>query len=276
MRIGVFLDQEPRSGGEFNQTLTTAMVLNKHSNDKISFEFFTSIRSNVEELAKFDIRANFVAMTPWDKLIARQNGTFFIYRQLRRFSRKVELKMDRAMKAFSIGLIYFLGPSYLSVAVDKHNYLFTVWDTCYRDHPEFPEVRSLTGFKRREDFLRLATQRAFKIIVDSEKGKSDLIARFAIDTDRIIVLPYLPSHFALSNDNHPNISKNEIKKKYNITGDYIFYPAQFWAHKNHVYILDGLKILKEKYNLKIQAVFFRKRCGKFEQFEKLCKECRRL
>ncbi|MDO9288959.1 MAG: glycosyltransferase, partial [Thermodesulfovibrionales bacterium] len=47
----------------------------------------------------------------------------------------------------------------------------------------------------------------------------------------------------------------DVKVKYSITGDYIYYPAQFWSHKNHIYILEGLKVLKEKYNIKINAVF---------------------
>ncbi len=31
--------------------------------------------------------------------------------------------------------------------------------------------------------------------------------------------------------------------------NYLFYPAQFWPHKNHVNLLYGLKILKDKYGL---------------------------
>ena len=34
--------------------------------------------------------------------------------------------------------------------------------------------------------------------------------------------------------------------KYGIAGDYFFYPAQFWAHKNHVRILEALVILREE------------------------------
>ena len=36
---------------------------------------------------------------------------------------------------------------------------------------------------------------------------------------------------------------------------YLFYPSNFWPHKNHVYILDTLQILKDQYNIKINAVF---------------------
>ena len=46
----------------------------------------------------------------------------------------------------------------------------------------------------------------------------------------------------------------DIKNKYKIDGDYIYYPAQFWSHKNHVYILDALAILK-KQDIKISVIF---------------------
>ena len=37
----------------------------------------------------------------------------------------------------------------------------------------------------------------------------------------------------------------------------IFYPAQFWAHKNHKYIIDAAEILKNENNTKFLFVF----CG---------------
>ena len=29
----------------------------------------------------------------------------------------------------------------------------------------------------------------------------------------------------------------DIKFKYKLNHDYVFYPAQFWSHKNHIYLL---------------------------------------
>ena len=40
--------------------------------------------------------------------------------------------------------------------------------------------------------------------------------------------------------------ENQIRKKYVLPKNFIFYPAQFWAHKNHRLIIDSFKILKEK------------------------------
>ena len=44
-------------------------------------------------------------------------------------------------------------------------------------------------------------------------------------------------------------------KKYDLNNDYIFYPAQFWAHKNHIYILKALHILKSESSISLGAIF---------------------
>ena len=35
----------------------------------------------------------------------------------------------------------------------------------------------------------------------------------------------------------------------------IFYPAQFWAHKNHIYILKALNILQNEGSDSLGAIF---------------------
>jgi len=63
--------------------------------------------------------------------------------------------------------------------------------------------------------------------------------------------PFLPNIVTSKSNNI------DVKKKYGLNYDYIFYPAQFWAHKNHIYILKAIKILKEEKNILIDVVF----CG---------------
>jgi glycosyltransferase involved in cell wall biosynthesis len=70
-------------------------------------------------------------------------------------------------------------------------------------------------------------------------------------------MPFEPSYSSrsiaeLSLDQNVN-----IRAKYELNEPYVFYPAQFWAHKNHVYLLEGLKDLEVKYGIKIGVIF----CG---------------
>ena len=43
--------------------------------------------------------------------------------------------------------------------------------------------------------------------------------------------------------------------KYRLPEEYLFYPAQFWPHKNHVGLLLAVNLLREKYNLILPVVF---------------------
>jgi glycosyltransferase involved in cell wall biosynthesis len=45
-----------------------------------------------------------------------------------------------------------------------------------------------------------------------------------------------------------------VRQKYGISGDYLFYPAQFWAHKNHVNLLMALELLKSRFDRPLALV----------------------
>ena len=102
---------------------------------------------------------------------------------------------------------------------------------------------------------RLAITKAVAIITDSEFTKKSIIKKYGAKEDRVVSLPFLPSNVLGISEQIYRQDFIDINKRYNINGRYIFYPAQLWPHKNHIYILDGLKLLKEKYNTKINAVF---------------------
>ncbi|MCF6141389.1 glycosyltransferase family 4 protein [Flavobacterium sp. K77] len=56
---------------------------------------------------------------------------------------------------------------------------------------------------------------------------------------------------------HPTIEQNlfnEIAAKYRIIGEYFIAPNQFWQHKNHIAIIEAVKILRDK-NVKVKIVF---------------------
>ena len=97
--------------------------------------------------------------------------------------------------------------------------------------------------------------KAVAVLAESDLGKENIIRRYGVDEKRVYVMPFSEAaHIKNFIDGGYDKSIN-IREKYSIPGDYIFYPAQFWAHKNHVYILQGLKILKENYGVIISAFF---------------------
>ena len=65
-------------------------------------------------------------------------------------------------------------------------------------------------------------------------------------------------------------NKVDVKAKYQIVDEYIYYPAQFWSHKNHVYIIDAIAILKQQ-GINLIAIFSGSNKGNLQvQF---CERC---
>jgi len=116
------------------------------------------------------------------------------------------------------------------------------------DLPEFPEISHDAQFFIREDMYRKCLNKAFSVIVDSDYGKSRVINKYLLDSERVEVLKFLP---AIQQEKE----FVDIRKKYNIANQYIFYPAQFWPHKNHIYIVESLSILKWQYGICVSVVF---------------------
>lgn len=244
LNIGIIFNADPKVGGGFYQQISTLIELRKL--DKYKFIVFTFNEHNKNIIEKYNFKTILIKENIIEKsyrFILRREWTW-------PFVKKFKLKsfFERILEKYAIDLVYFLYPSGLSLDLVYHNYIITVWDLCHRDFPEFPEVNYYREFELREILYNKTLKKAFAIIVDSEVGKHNLVKRYNIDEERVYVMPFLPSINVYSKN------RVDVKSKYNIEGEYIYYPAQFWPHKNHIYIIDALSILSKK-NIMITAVF---------------------
>jgi glycosyltransferase involved in cell wall biosynthesis len=131
----------------------------------------------------------------------------------------------------------------------KYPCIIPVWDLQHRLQPYFPET-SLSGqWESREKYYVKVLRRATLIITGTEVGKAEIEKFYQVPEERIKVIPFFTPQFE-SNIN----PTNNILTKYNIPEQYLFYPAQFWPHKNHVGLLLAVKHLKEKHNLDFSLV----------------------
>jgi glycosyltransferase involved in cell wall biosynthesis len=147
-----------------------------------------------------------------------------------------------------IEFMWFITPVYLPVDMP---YLTIVLDLQHRLQPWFPEVGLDAEWQGRESYFKDFLRRATYILVGTETGREELSFFYQIPKDRIRILPHPTPNFT-SNDLENDVS---IIKKYNLPKNFLFYPAQFWAHKNHVNILHAIKYLKDNYKLHLPAVF---------------------
>jgi glycosyltransferase involved in cell wall biosynthesis len=131
-------------------------------------------------------------------------------------------------------------------------FITPVWDLQHRSQPWFPEISKKGIGEKREKYYLKTLRRASFIITGTSVGKAEIVSFYGIPENRVRILPMPTPHYCLS---APKKRTVESIKKFHITGDYLVYPAQFWAHKNHINAILALKILRERYNLPLSLVF---------------------
>lgn len=252
MKIGVYFESEVSAGGSYQYIIRTIHILKKINKDEFKFFYFTNNKKIAYSINKeFGIEVELIRLTYIDyiNLIIRRFLKIYIKRRFF-FNYFFKNKIENILNKFSIDLVYFLQPTLLSYFMEYTNFIYTVWDLSHRDFMEFPEVRSNFEFEVREKIYNSTLKKSIAVMADSYLGKQNIVRRYGIDEKRVYVSKFLPP--IQSKDNNEFI---DIKKNFGIKNDYIYYPAQFWSHKNHIYILEAIKIMKEKFNVDIDAIF---------------------
>lgn len=135
-------------------------------------------------------------------------------------------------------------------------YVLAIHDLQHRLQPEFPEVSANGEFERREYLFSNAARYATLLLADSEVGREDIVAcygRLGVTPDRVHVLPYLPAC-----PPRPRLLESEratLRARHALPERYLFYPAQFWPHKNHGRIVDALALLRDERRVDVHVVF---------------------
>ena len=123
----------------------------------------------------------------------------------------------------------------LSYQLDLHS-ISTIHDLMHRYETRFPESsKGLRYFVRERRFKRLVKY-SEKILVDSELGKRQVIDSYQGVEDRIIPLPYVTN---ISNE--MEMADEVFEMSYDLPDKFMFYPAQFWKHKNHENLIKAVE-----------------------------------
>lgn len=149
--------------------------------------------------------------------------------------------LERHMDERGIDLVWFTTPFAVEVG---RPYVFTLWDLAHMTQPWYPEVSAGGLWELRHSFYRRVIEPATAVIVANEAARDLVTHAYTIGPERILCLPHPISDFALDAANRPPAS-DEILTRHGIRRPYLFYPAQFWAHKDHPTLLDALARLPE-------------------------------
>ena len=257
--LAIFFDHTIESGGNFQQSLNNIFLANRLISSEIDVKIITTKKENIETLKEHGLKCSLYAPNIFSRVLMRfrETSSILVYRLLCLFSKKNHF--EKFLEEKKVDLIYFVSDSYFTNCVHSINYIFTLFDLCHRDNPEFPEVKNNRIFEFRENQFQKNLSRAIAVLVESDLGKKNALYRYRLDDNRVYTFPIEPA-FTVQSKKFQTDDKIEnkyidIKKKYDLKYDYIFYPAQFWAHKNHIYILKALDILKSESSISLGAIF---------------------
>jgi glycosyltransferase involved in cell wall biosynthesis len=232
MRIGVVADSVlPEAGGVFAFVSAVADAIRECRCD----HEFVIWEPSVERHTKW-----------WKKAVKSGANLVGAHRLLRSTARRIRSfapaeisPIERFIQESDIDLMWFLSQSNAPVSVP---YITTVWDLQHRRQPYFPEV-STTGWTWEDRERAFATNlpRASRIITGTQTGKSEIVAFYRVSPENVIVIPMPVAVAEHRTDGGGHIN---VREKYGLKRDFIFYPAQFWPHKNHVNLLLALDFLK--------------------------------
>ena len=137
-----------------------------------------------------------------------------------------------------IDFVWFLSPYFEPVDVP---FATTVWDLGHREMPYFPEL-SLSGwtFDQREGFYSHVLPRAGLVVIGNSVGARTVNEFYRVRPENICEIPLPVNTTPLQ-----AVNKDPgLLQPYALTpGEYLFYPAQFWPHKNHITLIDALATL---------------------------------
>jgi len=144
-----------------------------------------------------------------------------------------KMSVTTAMERWGADVCFNLQQSWLEFKAPLAQ-IAPVHDLMHIYEPDFPEVKG--EYEARQWLYGNIARHARVILCESEVGKQQLIESFQADPDHVVVLPLIsPKSLPAAIPSRPkNLSENVG------TGDFVFYPAQFWQHKNHVRLLEAM------------------------------------
>ena len=151
--------------------------------------------------------------------------------------------VDRLLAGAQIDVMWYLQPAACwSLNVP---FITVVWDLQHRLQPYFPEVSAGTQGFIRDDVYQALLPRASLVIAGTEAGRDEIVRFYGVAPERIRILPHPTPSFALAAAAAPG----KVRPPSAPEGQYLYYPAQFWPHKNHVNLLEALRLLRERRGL---------------------------
>jgi glycosyltransferase involved in cell wall biosynthesis len=132
-----------------------------------------------------------------------------------------------------------IAPTYcLALLHTRKPFAYTLHDLQEFHYPK--NFSRLQRHFRRSVYLRLS-KRARQIICESEYVKSDIVRLLNVPAGKIVVITAPPLRQAFAEYSTPHFE--EVRARLGLPDRFVFYPAQFWPHKNHLRLIEAFSLV---------------------------------
>lgn len=231
-RVGIISNEPaPTTGGAHGFVKSILSILLEQGNEEDFDLFFLTELNDKEKLGNQKVSNQF----GFQRNSIFENVFLKIDLFLPRISRKLKkyLNIERKIENLQLDFVFFLGSSPFPLSVP---YGVIVWDLQHRTHPWFPEVSTNGLWESRDSLCRSVLPRASIIVTGTEQGKGEISLFYGVDPRNIVLIPHPVPQIGSTE----STQKAESAKE-NFT---LVYPAQFWAHKNHIYLIEAIAKFK--------------------------------
>ncbi len=246
-KVAIFVDTRKKSGGAYQELLYTIKRIKKENKKKIKFVIIATSKNLDLNLEKENFELYYFSLNPLSRYIAYLRNFNSFIRSIKKYY-FFQNKFENFFKSKNIDLVYFVGPSQYSLYLEDTKFFLTVPDVSVRENLEYPEIYDNSEFIRKDNIFNKSLPRALGIITNSEIIKKRISFFYNILEERIFVINHQPSE-AINKFNKTDINlQKEVREKFNLPKNYLFYPAMYLPHKNHKTLIDALKIIKTRNN----------------------------
>ncbi|PDH19050.1 MAG: hypothetical protein CNA95_00125 [Pelagibacterales bacterium MED-G41] len=271
MKIGIYFETLQNTGGAHHQNIRLLELFKKNLPNSYEINY---IVSNEEQKGIIEEKGSKAVLFK-KNLIFRIESFILKLPFFKEIYKKFSLinRFEKFLLSQKFDLLFFNAPYEISLLVGKINFIVMLLSMQHRTHGFFPEYQKGHDNDLRDSIIDNAVKKSFKIFVGAEKDKNLLVKFFNADENKIIVQSY---SFTLPNLYEKNLDY-DYEKTYNnlklpLEKKIFIYPAQFWAHKNHKYIIDVCLNLKKDKKSNIHFVFCGHDNGNLKYVKRLIKE----
>lgn len=232
--IFYYINVLPSQGGQWFYALYQLEFLKKEIHNNFDIKVLVTNKKVQECLIKNNIHSKLLTISFLEKIYLKiVNHITFLNDYL-----NFKTSFEKQLISMNCALLYVPHLFFLSKLVQKIPTIVTILDLCHLDFPKLKEFLNNNDINQRETFLNRYAKKNFLIIAESEDTKKKLVERYKVTNENILVKYFdISKNITINKQTEMSILKNK---------KFVFYPSNFWSHKNHKLIIDAYEYSQNK------------------------------